>query len=215
MLRSPKDYAILCEATETLPAPNWTFAGETFHAIAIDDDDGGVTIAIRGSESKPDWFVDFTPWGPSYYDHPDLGPIHSGFDDTTDECLPEIFKLCYGRKVRITGHSKGGSEGEVLTAKLAVAGITVDELVTFGTPRWIGSSNTKVDAFFKVKCRLNLSFRHFKDIVPQVPWWMRHPVGRDPIQVGSGAWWEPQLPYPGWVSMHKIANYVATVPAVR
>lgn len=215
MLRSPRDYALFCQTTEVSPTPNWTFAGETFHAIASDDDDGGVTLAIRGSKSKPDWFVDFTIWKSSYYDHPDLGPIYAGVNDTTDECLPEIFKLCEGRKTRITGHSKGGAEGEVLTAKLMIAGIEVDELVTFGTPRWVGPYNVKTDALFKVKRKLNLSFRHFRDIVTQVPWWMRHPIGRTPIQVGDGVWWESLLPYPGWVSMHKIANYVATVPAVR
>lgn len=203
-----RDYALLCAATYTVPPPQWTFNGPTFHAILRNDPDGGVTIAIQGSDRKFDWVADFSVYGPSYYEHPDLGRIHYGANSTTDECLPEIIRACRDKIVHLTGHSKGGDEAELLAAKLVIAGITVDEVVTFGAPRWVAKGNTKASQWLNgIRGR---AYRHYKDIVTQVPFfWWDHPPQRPPQQIGAGHWWE-RLDWPG---MHHIAKYIAALPA--
>lgn len=204
--RTDRAYAQLCKGTYLVPAPIWAFRGPTFHAMKFEDPDGGVTLAIQGSDRWGDWIADFTIIGPMLYDHPHLGPIHPGFDDTTDECLPEIFREVQGRPVRITGHSKGGGEAEVLAAKLTIAGIRVDALVTFGTPRWIGRGNNKASQW--LRSIPGRSYRHFKDIVTQIPSIDKHPMKRVPIEVGTGS--ALQRLNLRW--MHSIDQYIANVP---
>ena len=208
MERTPRDYALLCAATY-VPESKWTFAGNTFHAILTDDGGGQIVIAIEGSKSKFDWIVDFSVYGPHWYEHPDLGKIHYAFDNTTDECLPEIFRACTGKIVHLTGHSKGGAEAELLAAKLVIAGITVDEVVTFGAPRWVGKGNTKASQWMNgIRGR---AYRHFKDAVTQVPFiFWRHPMQREPVEIGTGRWWQRfNLP-----AMHHIGAYIASLPMV-
>ena len=208
MNRTPREYAILCQQTYSVPEPAWTFAASTFHAILTDDGDGHIVIAIEGSKSKFDWIVDFSVYGPHWYEHPDLGKIHYAFDNTTDECLPEIIRACTGKIVHLTGHSKGGAEAELLAAKLVIAGITVDEVVTFGAPRWVGKGNTKASQW--MNGIRGWAFRHFKDVVTQVPFvWWRHPMRREPIEIGTAPWWRRFCL--GW--MHHLPNYIASLPA--
>lgn len=196
----------MCERTYVVPAPKWTFAGPTFHAVLTDDHDGSVTVAIQGSDRTFDWVADFSVYGPSYYTHPELGRIHYGANSTTDECLPEIIRACEGKIVHITGHSKGGDEAELLAAKLVIAGITVDEVVTFGTPRWVAKGNTKASQW--MNGIRGCGYRHFRDIVTQVPFiWWDHPAQRAPIVIGTGKWWQ-RFAF-GW--MHHIQNYIANL----
>lgn len=203
MNRTPHDYALLCIATYAAPPPVWTFAGPTFHAILTDDGAGNVILTIQGSDRIFDWIADFSVYGPSYYEHPELGKIHYGVNNTTDECLPEIIRTCEGKFVHITGHSKGGAEAELLAAKLVIAGITVDEVVTFGAPRWVAKGNIKASRW--MNGIRGCGYRHFKDIVTQVPFiWWSHPEQRAPIEIGTGKWWQRFAL--GW--LHHIQSYI-------
>jgi hypothetical protein len=199
-----RDLALLCAATYQ-PGVKWAFAGPTFHATLAYPDTSQVVIAIEGSASLLDWADDFDIVGPTSYDHPDLGEVHAGFDRTTDECLPEIVRACGGRAVTITGHSKGGANAEMLAAKLFIAGLIVARLVTFGTPRWVKASNTKLPAF--LSSTLGRSYRHTKDVVTEVPLGWAHPATRSPVEVGTGTF--RQLLDVEW--MHSIDNYAAAL----
>lgn len=199
-------YAELCAATY---APNvvWAFQGPTFHATLTEETDGTVTIACEGSKSQGDWEQDFTLLDGESFDHPDLGPIHAGFNHTTDECLNQIISTVNSRPVRLTGHSKGGAEAEVLAAKLRLHGVLVESLVTFGTPRWIIIGNTKPDAL--IPAAWGTSYRHFKDIVTEIPPDLyQHPKTRPVVEVGTGTW-RDMLDLQG---MHNINAYVEAVP---
>jgi hypothetical protein len=202
---SDRDLALLCAKTYD-PRVTWTFAGPTFHAILVETPDGPV-IAIEGSKSIPDWFKDFDLIGHASFDHPELGPVHAGFNATSDECLDLIIAAVIGRDPIITGHSKGGVEGEMVSAKLAAKGIKTAKLSTFGTPKWVFPGNKKVAPLLPASL-IGTSYRHFKDIVPEEPEIYLHPVTRPIVEIGTGTLLERLDP----AGMHHIDGYIASMP---
>lgn len=199
-------YAKLCAETYS-PTVQWAFAGAAFHATLTYETDGTLTIACEGSHSDTDWEADFTIFDEDSFDHPDLGPVHAGFNRTTDECLDQIISTINARPVRLTGHSKGGAEAEMLSAKLRLHGVLVESLVTFGTPRWVIIGNKKPDAL--IPAAWGTSYRHFKDIVTEVPPELyQHPTTRPVVEVGTGTWRDLLNPR----GMHDINAYVEDVP---
>lgn len=201
-----KYYATLCAATYA-PSVQWAFAGPTFHATLTQEADGSVTIAIEGSKSGGDWEADFEIFDGASFDHPDLGLVHAGFDRTTDECLDQVISTINSRMARLTGHSKGGAEAEMLAAKLWLHGVLIGSLVTFGTPRWIIIGNTKANAL--IPASWGTSYRHFKDVVTEVPPELyQHPKTRPVVEVGTGTWRDLLNPK----GMHDINAYIASVP---
>lgn len=209
MTMSDLELAKICAATYA-PGVTWAFAGPTFHATWTASP-GQVVIACEGSHSLGDWLADFDVVGPATFDHPALGVIHAGFSETSDECFHQIRDEVRkaksdGLAVAITGHSKGGANAEVLAAKLALHGLWVDQLVTFGTPRWLMRGNRRVPPL--LPAALGASYRHFRDLVPEVPlapW--DHPLTRPIVEVGTGS--ALQLLDVAW--MHAITSYVAAL----
>ena len=201
-----KQLAGLCADTYS-PDVSWAFAGPTFHATLTVTGDETI-IACEGSVSVADWLRDFDVIGPATFTHPWLGIIHNGFYQTTEECLPEIVaKLAGIKNVSITGHSKGAANAEILACKLVYNKINVTNLVTFGTPRWILPYNNLVPHL--IPASLGTSYRHFKDIVTEVPFPpMEHPASRPVVEIGTGT--ALQLLDVEW--MHHIENYEASLP---
>lgn len=201
-----RDLALLCAATYD-PGVAWAFAGPTFHATLTTLPDGVMVIACEGSRSLADWIEDFDVVGPASFDHPALGVVHAGFDATTEECFPEVLARVGNLPIAVTGHSKGGANAEVLAAKLNLRGARVTSCVTFGTPRWVlGDDNVRVPRFLPAS--LGRSYRHFRDVVTEVPFppWS-HPATRPAVIIGSGTA-RDLLDVPG---MHHIAGYVAAL----
>jgi hypothetical protein len=196
--------AALCYDTEFTPV-TWAFEGPTFHATATVEADE-VIIACQGSKDLADWIKDLEA-APDPFDHHTLGLVHAGFNSTTDECLPAIVEFCSGKTIVLTGHSKGGAEAEMLAAKLEAVSIPVSLLVTFGTPRWVFAGNgTPTALLAPIPGR---SYRHFKDIVTEVPFeplW-QHTANRQPVEIGTGT----PLQMLDVLWMHHIASYEAVL----
>lgn len=198
--------ALLCQATETAGCI-WRFAGPTFHATWTETLDGPV-IACEGSMDFQDWVADFDVIGPTSITHPDLGTVHAGFDKTTDECFDEIVAAIGAASPIFTGHSKGGSEAEMLAAKLAARGVKTVKLTTFGTPRWTIVGNPKVAALLPATLP-GVSYRNYKDVVTEVPFLpFDHPATRPIVEIGAGTFADLLDP----AKMHHITNYVAALP---
>lgn len=201
---SDYDLAVLAAAAEA-PRVSWAFAGPTFHATMTQGKEGPI-IACEGSESIGDWMEDFYVLGTDSLHHPELGLIHAGFDQTTDECFGEVFSAVAGKAVTLTGHSKGGAEAEMLAAKLAAKGVKIAGLTTFGTPRWVVGENKKVPLL--IPATLGTSYRHFKDIVTEVPLRpMEHPASRTLVEIGTGTFRDRLNP----AGMHHMVNYIGAL----
>lgn len=201
------DMAVQAETVTT-----WPFAGQLFHALSFTTDflDGRpseITIACRGSESFLDWIDDGDVIDPGTFSHPDFGPIHAGFDRSTNESFPAILAAVGGRVVNLTGHSKGGAEAEMLALKLAAAGVKIGRVVTFGAPRWTMIPAKLATIFASIS---GVAYRHFKDRVTEIPLWpMDHPPTRQPVEIGDGTFCD-LLDVAG---MHHMTGYIASLPA--
>lgn len=195
-----------CAATYQ-PGVVWAFQGPTFHATWTDTEEGPV-IAGEGSKSLPDWGRDFELIGHASFAHPELGLVHAGFNATSDECFDQILARLAGRSPILTGHSKAGAEMEMIAAKLALRGIRVLKLSTFGTPRWVFPGNKKPDALLPGEL-VGTSYRHYKDIVPEEPEIYRHPATRPTVEIGSGS----LLARLDAAGMHHIDGYIASLPS--
>lgn len=199
-----RQFALMAQTAETVTA--WPIAGSLFHALTFPGDPGRITLSCRGSESFLDWVDDGDVIDPDMFEHPDLGPIHAGFDRSTAECFPQILAAVNGLVVDLTGHSKGGSEAEMLAAKLGLAGAKIGRLVTFGAPRWTANPAKLATIFAPIS---GIAYRHFKDRVTEIPLWpMDHPPTRQPVEIGDGTFCD-LFDVPG---MHHITGYLAALP---
>jgi hypothetical protein len=94
--------------------------------------------------------------------------VHTGFSVALDQVWPDILGLAreHGKPVVITGHSLGGALEALCGARMAVAGVDVQAIVTFGQPR-VGNRDF-------VRLMQPLEWRryvHLSDIVTRVPFW--------------------------------------------
>lgn len=183
----------------------WPIAGQLFHALLFSGDPGEITISCRGSESFLDWVMDADIIDPDIFNHSDFGPIHSGFDRSTAQCFPAILAAVNGLVVNTTGHSKGGAEAELLALKLARAGVKIGRVVTFGAPRWIGDPAKVASDFANIS---GIAYRHFKDVVTELPPLLDHPPTRQPTQIGDGS----LIDRFDAAGMHHMTTYLASLP---
>lgn len=197
-------FANMAAAAEA--AATWDFSGELFHALLVPGEPGRVTLSCRGSESFMDWIDDGDIIDPETFSHPEWGLIHAGFDRSTAESFPQILAAVHGLIVDLTGHSKGGSEAEMLALKLSASGVKIGRLVTFGAPRWTVEPSKLASVFADIS---GVAYRHFKDRVTEIPLWpMDHPPTRQPVEIGDGSFCD-QFDVAG---MHHITAYIASLP---
>ena len=158
-------------------------AHETEGLIKYVDDE--IWIALRGTEVKgPD---QATWWSRRKstlidaindiraipYKDEQIGWVHRGFAigmgggalgfarKFANEYLPAKIPRV---KIRITGHSKGGGEAQILAAKLKALGFNVVEVVVFGSPRALLRSS--VDKLRGIAVHY---YRHGSDAVTTLP----------------------------------------------
>jgi hypothetical protein len=167
------------------------------HALAAEAD-GVHVVAFRGTAGARDWLIDFDAL-PKL--HPGLGFCHQGFLDGVAGIADQIRADLAGKRVIITGHSKGGGEALIFAGLLVLAGQGPDAVVTFGAPR--AAFATLGQVLDQVPVR---QYRHGNDPVPMVPlelagW--RH-VREPLIQVG-----QPSLDP---ISDHLISGYRSALP---
>lgn len=95
---------------------------------------GECLIAVRGTDSRPDWLSNFRfggVVGPSGY------LVHAGFWRGAQSVLPQIQQQLHGRSpsaLHIVGHSLGGAMATLIADSLSNIGCPM-KLYTFGAPR--------------------------------------------------------------------------------
>lgn len=105
----------------------------------IEEVDGTIYIAVAGSNDLRDWIQNFTAWKPWIYQKRIGGTPYkgtAGYVEAADN-LFKIFKYVKkGKKIVLSGHSKGGPVAAFLALRLMEIGFDV-ELRTFAAPRCV------------------------------------------------------------------------------
>ena len=133
-----------------------------------------IAIAVRGSVSVENWLQDF-----DIRPEPQVvGWVHYGFNRDASEVLQNVAQRvkASGKPVFAAGHSKGAADVARLCELMALMGIPISDLYTFGEPRWCNAAHAAVYPLADIHWRLV----NGADIVPRVPPWLdgyRH-VGR-------------------------------------
>jgi hypothetical protein len=141
--------------------------------------DDGLVIAFRGTipplvHDLPgllDWMQDFDAIPISVPGIP--GMVHKGIWDGLDSIWPRVHSEIDRRRragppapvLYITGHGKGGGMAHLAAMRLCLAGIPVQEVVTFAAPR-IGDQ-TFADAYHEHIA--GSRYEYTDDVVPHLP----------------------------------------------
>ena len=132
-----------------------------------------IYVVIRGSSSVINWLDDFEIKLVPYNSFPECNcTVHYGFYNSalgvaskTVDTVKSLQKQYYGYSVVVTGHSYGGSCGQLLAMELVKNGIH-PKLYNYGQPR-VGDA--KYAAFVNTKISEYYRTTHNRDIVPHVP----------------------------------------------
>jgi hypothetical protein len=132
-----------------------------------------IYVVIRGSSSVMNWLDDFEIKLVPYDSFPECNcTVHYGFYNSalgvaskTVDSVKTLQKKYPGYSVVVTGHSYGGSCGQLLAMELVKNGVHV-KLYNYGQPR-VGDA--KYAAFVNTKITEYYRTTHNKDIVPHVP----------------------------------------------
>jgi hypothetical protein len=97
--------------------------------------DDVTAIAFKGTKNWREQLNNLNVW-PQATSH---GRIHSGFLYTMNRLGPLLYKLIYGdilsgRKILLTGHSRGGALAQVFASMLVIAGHVPHSVWAFGSP---------------------------------------------------------------------------------
>jgi hypothetical protein len=161
--------------------------------VLLAESDGYHVIAFRGTASIADWLVDFEA-SPKL--HAALGWCHDGFLDDVLGVSEQMLADLAGKRVVVTGHSKGGAEALIFAGLMVVAAQAPEAVVTFGAPRPAYAKLGEVLAGVAVR-----EYRHGNDpvpeVLPEIAGW-RH-VREPLIQIGK--------PEPDAISDHFIEGY--------
>lgn len=136
------------------------------HAVCygLKETDTTIDVVFRGSKSLRDWFNNFRAL-PT--DHPQLGPVESGFVDGLQDVLTEIGdKLSHTEKrIRIGGHSLGGARAFLFSGLLTVNLVWPSIVAGFGSPKpGMRQFSNILSELPDVYC-----FRNGPDPVPELP----------------------------------------------
>ena len=139
-------------------------------------------VVGRGSWDAFDWFVNFGRWsllvaiGAVIIGRPPIvprrlgpfaHPVHAGYWHIVEHIWPKLSPMLKSdRRLVLTGHSKGGGEMRVLSAKLIEQGYQVDSVITFGEPAVL--SPRLVDVVHDRVNYHNARYVNCMDVVPRI-----------------------------------------------
>lgn len=166
-MKSSKEIAELFNTTK-----DWEVIGtDTQYKILEFDDE--VIILFYGSNSKPDWKINFSFFKKPYRNMPITYYVHKGFlgewKKINDFFLDTIKSI--DKPITISGHSYGGA---IATLCLEDLGFKYPEkkhtlfLVTFGSPRIIGFYNYRK---IRKRWKNSIIYANNNDLVTKIPFW--------------------------------------------
>jgi len=145
------------------------------NACLVGKSQKGIIVAFRGTippgkpDSLPDWLQDF-------FDVPTTcgalpGQVHAGFCHDIQSILMPIVAAVKAldpsaNPVFVTGHSKGGALASLGAYLLTVAGIPVQQVVTFASPR---TGDPGFRAGYQKVIPNQIRYENYGDLVPLMP----------------------------------------------
>lgn len=145
------------------------------NACLVGSNADGIIVAFRGTippgdpDSLPDWVSDFFAEPTTCGALPGL--VHCGFCHDIHSIIEPIINAVNalgpaGKKVYVTGHSKGGALASLAAYLLHAAGINVQQVVTFASPR---TGDPAFQAGYQKVIPNQIRYENYGDLVPLVP----------------------------------------------
>jgi surfactin synthase thioesterase subunit len=120
------------------PSVNWEYlspAGADVYMGLVRADNRLLAVA-RGSVVFKDWVHDVTALARAPLAHPQLGKVHTGFYEGTEEAYRIIREhMRPGNELVLCGHSLGAAHADVLAGLALLDGVTPRYLCCWGEPR--------------------------------------------------------------------------------
>lgn len=159
--------------------PNPTVINSTdsdrINACLVGKNANGIIVAFRGTippgdpHSIPDWLEDFFTVPTTCGALP--GQVHSGFCHDIHTIMQSIINAVNAlnpaaTNVYVTGHSKGGALASLGAYLLHAAGIPVQQVVTFASPK---TGDPDFQAGYQKVIPNQIRYENYGDLVPLVP----------------------------------------------
>jgi Lipase (class 3) len=172
--------------------------------IWVEDQPGCRVFSFRGTQasSAKDWLTDLD--APLVRLDETSATVHQGFLRASDEVIDAVASMCQPKPDTInifTGHSLGGALAHLVSARLALRGIQVSCVYTYGSPR-VGGWNW-YSLYQEMLGEKTFRVKHRGDLVPCLPWilgFYRH-VGCEKL-IGERTWFSG-------LREHHIEKYIS------
>jgi hypothetical protein len=148
---------------------------DRINAALVGKNAAGIIVAFRGTipptdvDSIPDWLDDFFVEPTTCGVLP--GKVHSGFCHDIQSIMPDVTAAVKAldasqSSVFVTGHSKGGALASLGAYLLTQAGVPVQQVVTFASPR---TGDPDFRAGYQKVIPNQIRYENYGDLVPLVP----------------------------------------------
>jgi len=166
-----------CDIVNFNPAPAVIngAGSDRINACLVGKNANGIIVAFRGTippgdpDFLPDWVSDFFVEPTTCGALP--GQVHTGFCHDIHTIIEPIIAAVKAlnpsaNKVYVTGHSKGGALASLGAYLLTTAGVAVQQVVTFASPR---TGDTDFRAGYQKVIPNQIRYENYGDLVPLVP----------------------------------------------
>lgn len=148
---------------------------DRINAALVGKNAAGIIVAFRGTipptdvDSIPDWLEDFFVEPTACGVLP--GKVHSGFCHDIQSIISSVTAAVKAldpspNEVFVTGHSKGGALASLGAYLLIQAGVAVQQVVTFASPR---TGDPDFRAGYQKVIPNQIRYENYGDLVPLVP----------------------------------------------
>jgi hypothetical protein len=145
------------------------------NAALVGKNTNGIIVAFRGTippgdpDSLPDWLSDFFSEPTTCGVLP--GKVHSGFCHDVQSVISQVIAAVRAldlsqNKVYVTGHSKGGALASIGAYFLNAAGIAIEQVVTFASPK---AGDPDWQAGYQKVIPNQIRYENYGDLVPLLP----------------------------------------------
>lgn len=159
------------------PAPSVinSSGADRVNAALVGTNGNGIIVAFRGTipptsvDSIPDWLEDFFTQPTTCGMLP--GKVHSGFCHDIQSIIAPVIAAVKAldpskNEVWVTGHSKGGALASLGAYLLKQAGIPIQQVVTFASPK---TGDPDFRAGYQTLIPNQIRYENYGDLVPLLP----------------------------------------------